>query len=101
VISRKTIISFLLALLMAVSIKAYTLRIPNPCDAYLSGQFKAPATVVVNTQGRAYQVPCDDWFLRQPRPVQVLCMVDGAIVVVFLISAYADWRRRRAELASY
>jgi hypothetical protein len=98
VISRKTIISFLLALLLAVSIKAYTLRIANPCDAYLSGQLKAPATVVMNQQGRPYLVPCNDWFLRQTRSVQVFCLVDAGIFVVFLVSAFADWRRRRASL---
>ncbi len=100
-ISQKTIFSLLLALLLAGCIKAYTLRLHSPCDAYLTGQFGAPATVVMNEQGRPYQVSCDDWFMRQPRQVQVLCMVDGVIVVVFLVSAYADWRRRRIELASY
>jgi len=100
-ISRKTLYSFLLALLLAGCIKAYTLRLISPCDAYLSGQTQAPASLIVNQQGRAYEVPCNQWFLRQPRGVQGLCLFEGVLVVIFLISAYTDWRRRRAELASY
>jgi hypothetical protein len=98
VISWKTIFSLLLALLLAGCIKAYTLRLQNPCDAYLAGQAGAPATVVTNTQGRAMEIPCDSWFLRQPRAVQAWCMFDGALGVIFLISAWADWRRRGSLL---
>jgi hypothetical protein len=94
-ISRKTLYSFLLAVLLLGCIKAYTLRLTNPCDAYLAGQAQAPETVVVNQNGIPYQVPCNQWFLRQPRAVQALCFFEGVLVVVFLVSAYADWRRRR------
>ena len=97
-ISQKTIFSLLLALLLAGCIKAYTLRISNPCDAYLAGQPGAPATVVVNPEGRAVEIPCDSWFLRQPRALQAWCMLDGVLVVIFLISAWADWRRRGSLL---
>ena len=95
-ISRKTIFSLLLALLLAGCIKAYTLRVINPCDAYLAGQAGAPATVVTNTQGRSMEIPCNSWFLQQPRTVQAWCMLDGLLVVIFLISASADWKRRRS-----
>ncbi len=64
-ISRKTLYSFLFALLLAGCIKAYTLRLISPCDAYLSGQTQAPASLIVNQQGRAYEVPCNQWFLRR------------------------------------
>jgi hypothetical protein len=95
VISQKTIFSLLLALLLAGCIKAYTLRLQNPCDAYLAGQASAPSTVVKNTEGRAVEIPCSSWFLRQPRGVQAWCMFDGVLGVIFLISAWADWQRRR------
>ena len=95
-ISRKTIFSLLLALLLAGCIKAYTLRVINPCDAYLAGQASAPSTVVMNTEGRAVEIPCNSWFLRQPRAVQAWCMFDGLLVVIFIISASADRRRRRS-----
>jgi hypothetical protein len=94
-ISRKTLLSLLVALLLAGCIKAYTLSLHNPCEAYLAGQRDAPETVVVNPQGRAYQVPCNQWFLRQPPSVQVLCLADGGVFIVFLFNAVADWQRRR------
>ena len=100
-ISQKTIVSLLLAILLAILIKAITLREVGPCAAYQAGQRNAPATAVVNPQGREYQVPCDSrsqWFLRQTRPVQALTMLDGLVVVVFLFSAYVDVTQRRTML---
>jgi hypothetical protein len=44
------------------------------------------------------EVPCNDWFMRQPLRVQVLCMLDMALGVVFLLNALSDlqgWLQRR------
>ncbi len=87
--------SFLLAVLLGVGIKAWTMRGLGPCDAYLAGQWNAPSTVVVNSRGVAREVPCSDWLQRQPREVQAACIVEGAVVAVFAVSAWGDWSRRR------
>ena len=94
-ISQKTIFSFLLALLLAICIRAWTLRQVGPCDAYKAGQLDAPSSVVINPQGHAMIIPCNQWLLRQPRSVQVSCLVDAGLFVIFLIGASADWTRRR------
>ncbi len=93
--SKKTMYSFLLALLLGIAIKAWTMQHVGPCDAYLAGQWHAPSTVVVNPQGVAREVPCSDWFQRQPRGVQAACIVDGAVLVVFAVSVWSDWSGRR------
>ena len=94
-ISRKTIVSLMLALLLGTGIKAYTLRHIGPCDAYLAHQPNAPETVIVDPQGHATEVPCSNWVLRQPRGVQIAAFFDMALLVVFGISAAADWNRRQ------
>jgi hypothetical protein len=46
----------------------------------------------VATGTREVEVPCSDWYLRQPLTVQVLCIADAALGVVFVLNALGDLR---------
>jgi hypothetical protein len=105
VISRVTIFSFLLALLLGAGIWRWNSGHTDACEAYLAGDKTAQATEYVLSGTRTIVVPCDEWLPRQPVKVQVLCLLDLVLSVVFLLHAWGDardwleaWRRRRAGL---
>ena len=93
-ISKRTIFSLLLTLLGVGVIFAWNVNRRDECSAYLAGQPRAPHEAVVMTGSRRVLVPCDQWFLRQPEEVQVGCLGVVAGVMVFAVSAVADWQRR-------
>jgi hypothetical protein len=102
-ISRVTIFSLLLGLMLGVGIRLWSIERKDPCAAYLAGDPKASASQWVLSGTRLIEVPCSEWLLRQPMRVQVLCLLDAALAAVFLLNALADlrkWpemrRRRRA-----
>jgi hypothetical protein len=39
------------------------------------------------------EMPCNFWLPRQPIGVQMVCLLDFAAGVVFLLSAAVDWTR--------
>ena len=45
------------------------------------------------TGERQVEVPCNEWFLRQPLAVQILFVVDFLLGFVFAVNALADLRR--------
>ena len=92
-ISRRTIISLLLALLLAGGLAAWSAGRRDECSAYLAGVTGAPRDEVVPMGSHVMRVGCDEWFLRQPEGVQVLCLVVGAGFVVFVVSAWGDLLR--------
>ena len=94
-ISRKTLFSLLLTLLLAGGIAAWSAGRRDECSAWLAGDTRAPREMVVMTGDHRMVVGCDEWFLRQPTGVQVLCLADAAVGVVFLVSAWADRQRGR------
>ena len=53
---------------------------------------KAPATEMVVSGTREIEVPCKDWWMRQPQGVQILCIADAALGMVFLMNALQDTR---------
>jgi hypothetical protein len=36
------------------------------------------------------EVPCNEWFIRMPLTVQVLCLMDLVLGVVFVLNALSD-----------
>lgn len=94
-ISRRTIVSLLLTLLLAGGLAAWSVGRRDECSAYLAGVAGAPVDEVVAVGSHVMRVRCDHWFLRQPEGVQVLCLGVGAGFAVLGLSIWGDWRRSR------
>lgn len=90
--SRVTLFSLLLALLLGVGIRLWTDGQRDACTPYLSGDTKAQKSEWVISGTRQIEVPCTDWFTRQPVRVQILCMLDVVLAVLFLLNALSDLR---------
>lgn len=101
-ISRVTIFSLLLGLMLGVGIYAWAQGRRDECTSYPPGG-RAPVREMVASGTREIEVPCSDWWMRQPLGAQILCIADAALGVVFLMNALQDarsWlvmRRRRSR----
>ena len=49
-----------------------------------------PASEWVVSGTRQIEVPCNDWTMRQPLAVQVLCLLDLLLAVVFVLNVLLD-----------
>jgi hypothetical protein len=100
-ISRVTIFSLLLALLLATCIRVWYIGQGDDCSRYLAGDTSLPSAQIVVSGTRTIIVPCDRWWLRQPVGVQMLCLLDLLLAVVFVLNGLQDTRawieRRRAN----
>lgn len=100
-ISRVTLYSLLLCLLLGAGLRRWSFTHPDNCDRYLAGEKKLPSAEYVISGTRQIVVPCDQWLLRQPQWMQILCLVDLILAVIFLMNAAGDFKnfitRRRAE----
>jgi hypothetical protein len=97
-ISRITLFSLLLGLMLGAGLRLWSAAQQDACTPYLSGERPAQASEYVESGTRMIEVPCNDWFMRQPLRVQVLCLLDMALGVVFLLNALSDlqgWLQRR------
>jgi hypothetical protein len=103
-ISRVTLFSLLLGLMLAIGIWMWSDAQHDACFAYLNGNKSAQSVEYVASGTRMIAVPCDDWVMRQPLRVQLLCLVDlclGAVFVLNSLGDLRDWfvmRRRMREL---
>jgi hypothetical protein len=91
-ISKVTLFSLLLGLLLACGIRLWYVERKDECARWLAGDRSAPATQTVVSGTRTIEVPCTDWAMRQPLGVQVLCLLDMALGVVFVMNGLADVR---------
>lgn len=104
--SRVTLFSLLLALLLGTGIQLVTLQQRDACTAYLTGQQAAQKSEWVISGTREILVPCNDWFSRQPLQIQLLAVLNAVLAVVFALSALSDFqswravRRRRRDTPS-
>jgi len=101
VISKVTLFSLLLALMLGVGIRLWYMQQNDACARYLAGDKSLPATQWVVTGTRTIMVPCSDWLTRQPEKVQLLCLVDLVLAVMFVLNALLDtraWLQRRRRL---
>jgi hypothetical protein len=90
-ISRVTIFSLLLGLMLGVGIYAWSQSERDDCMRYPPGG-RPPATEMVVSGTREIEVPCSDWWMRQPLDVQMLYLLDATLGVVFLMNALQDTR---------
>jgi len=92
VISRVTLFSLLLGLMLAMGIWMWSGGHRDDCTRYLAGDKSAPASEWVTSGTRTIEVSCNDWTMRQPLHVQILCLLDMVVMVLFVMSALADLR---------
>jgi len=101
-ISRVTIFSLLLGLTLGAGIYAWSQSERDDCTNYPADGNAPPSEYVVSGT-RQIVVPCSDWWMRQPFAVQVLCLLDAAVGVLFLVNTLQDTRgwlaMRRARRA--
>ena len=99
-ISRQTIFSLLLALLVGVGIFAWNEAKRDDCDR--AGPDRGAMQVPVGQSGRkVLLVRCNDWLPRQPVKVQAWCFLDVALGVVFGMSLLADVARGNRERSAW
>jgi hypothetical protein len=92
-ISRVTVFSLLLGLMLGVGLRLWSIERKDPCAAYLAGDLKAPSSQWVESGTGLIEVPCNDWLMRQPMRVQILCLLDAVLAAMFVLNALADLRR--------
>jgi hypothetical protein len=92
VISRVTIFSLLLSLMLGIGIWSWSSGQRDACSAYLAGNKTAQSSEYVASGTRLITVPCSDWLMRQPQRVQLLCLANLGLVAVFVLNALGDLR---------
>ena len=102
-ISRVTLFSLLLGLMLATGIRLWSGSRQDDCSRFLAGDKTAPRSEWVVSGTRTIEVSCNDWTMRQPLRIQVLCLLDVVVLVLFVLNALADVRdqtemRRRRGL---
>ena len=102
-ISRVTLFSLLLGLMLGAGIRLWDARQKDDCSPTWPGTRRSPPP-----NGRVGHaqiiVPCNDWIMRQPMRMQILCLLDFALLVVFFLNALADlqrWLRSRSRVCGY
>ncbi len=96
-ISKVTLYSLLLSLLLASGLWAWAAQERDGCWRYLAGDKKAPATVEVETGTRSIVLPCRDWLPRQSDAVQTVCLLELFLIVLFAGNALQDLRENLAR----
>jgi len=91
-ISRVTLFSLLLGLLLAAGIRLWCDGQRDDCSNYLAGAKSAQRSEWVVSGTRMIEVPCNEWFMRQSMRVQVLCLLDLVLAVMFVLNALTDLR---------
>lgn len=89
-VSKITLGSLLLALLLGVGILRWSLQHTDDCTRFLAGDQNAPSSQLVVTGTREVIIPCRVWLPRQPVAVQVLCLFNLLLAVVFVLRAAGD-----------
>ncbi len=96
-VSRVTIFSLLLAAMLGLGICMYSQGEQDGCASHPATS-APPKSEYIVTGSREVEVPCSEWFLRQPLAVQILCIVEALLATLFLIHATGDvidWARLR------
>jgi hypothetical protein len=89
-ISRVTLFSLLLGLMLATGIWMWTGAHPDNCARLAAPDGTMPASEWVVSGTRQIEVRCSDWSMRQPLTVQILCLLDLLLAVVFVLNALLD-----------
>lgn len=96
-ISRVTLFSLLLGLMLALGIWRDSSERRDACSAYLDGNKSAQTIEYVASGSRMIAVPCNDWFMRQTFRMQMLCLLDLCLTAVFVLNALGDLQEWFAE----
>ena len=99
-ISRVTLFSLLFCLLLGVGVRRWSLMHPDNCDRYLAGNKKLPSTEFVISGTRQIAVPCNQWLMRQPERIQILCLLDLLLAATFVVNAVGDIQKLLAARAA-
>ena len=92
-ISKQTIFSLLLALLLAFGMHAWTIGHIDDCDRFRADKTGTPTSVMVQSGTRVVSVPCSIWVLRQPMWMQGCCALLVVLGVIFVFGLWSDWSR--------
>ena len=92
-ISRITIYSLLLALMLVLSLRLWHDKHPDNCTLYNAGDHSYPSSMMVVSGTRQIEVPCTDWTMRQPLGVQMFCLLDLLLAALFFFNALSDLQR--------
>ena len=91
-ISRVTLFSLLLAMTLAMGIWSASENKRDACSAYLAGDKTAPSSEYIITGSHTVVVSCNDWLPRQSLAVQILCILELLLIVVFVFNLLQDGR---------
>jgi hypothetical protein len=97
-ISRTTLVSFLAALLLTTGMYLWNAEHWDDCARYLAGEGWLPSSQTVDSGGRQIEVPCEQWLPRQSLTLQLLCLGDLILLLVFLVNVLGDlleWKRMK------
>ena len=94
-ISRTTLWSLLVALLIPSGMAVWLSGHRDSCARFLAGDRSLPPTQMVAAGTQMVEVPCTVWLPRQPMWIQILCLVELVVVMVFALHLVGDWRDRR------
>jgi hypothetical protein len=72
-----------LALLLTTGIYLWNAEHWDDCTRYLSGEKWLPSSQTVDAGGQQMEVPCELWLPRQSLTLQLLCLGDLILLVVF------------------
>ncbi len=92
-VSKVTVFSLLFALMLGVGIERWNVQHQDECAHFLAGEKGYSSTVMVTTGTHQVELPCAIWLPRQPTKIQILCLLDFVVAVVFFLNATADLRR--------
>ncbi len=101
-ISRMTLGSLLLALLIPSGMALWSSGHRDSCSRFLAGDTSRPRTQMVAIGSEMLEVPCEAWLPRQTMGVQIVSLLELLVLVVFAIHAVGDarewmvWRRGRS-----
>jgi hypothetical protein len=98
VISRMTLVMVLATLLLTTGIYLWNAEHWDDCARYLAGDLCLPPSQIVDSGAQQLDIPCEQWLPRQPLALQLLCLVDLLLFVVFALNAVGDfieWNRMR------
>jgi hypothetical protein len=97
-ISRTTLVSFLAVLLLTTGMYLWNAEHWDDCARYLAGESWLPSSQTVDSGSRQIEVPCQEWLPRQSLTLQLLCLGDVVLLLVFFLNALGDfleWKRMR------
>lgn len=91
-ISRVTIFSLLLGLMLGLGIFLHANGERDRCNTYPEGGVPPRSEYIVSGT-REVEMPCDSWWPRQTMTVQVLCIAGAGLGMIFVVNALIDLRR--------